>query len=54
MADQLRVEIDTLIQKQDKADAETWKSHDRFEKFKAQGNEKEAEFHWMLYQTWSD
>jgi flagellar hook-basal body complex protein FliE len=36
MADQLRGEIDTLIENQDKAEAETWKSHARFEKFKAQ------------------
>jgi hypothetical protein len=41
-ADQLRGEIRGLIQKQDESEAETWKSHARFEKFKAQGNEKEA------------
>ena len=35
IADQLRGEIDKLIQKQDKAKAETWKSYEEFKKWKA-------------------
>ena len=54
MADQLREKIHKLIQKQDEADAETWKSYTRFEKFKAYGDEKQAEFHWMFYNIWKD
>jgi RNA binding exosome subunit len=48
MADQLRGEIDTLIENQDKAKDETWKSHARFEKFKAREKENEAIFHWIF------
>lgn len=54
MADQLRENIHKLIQKQNEADAETWKSYTRFEKFKAYGDEKQAEFHWMFYNIWKD
>ena len=56
MADQLRGEIDILIQKQDKAKAEAWKSVEEHERYKAKGNiyESEAEFHWLSYRTWSD
>lgn len=56
MADQLRGEIDILIQKQDKANAEAWKSVEEHERYKAKGKiyESEAEYHWMSYRTWSD
>lgn len=52
--DQLRGEIDTLIQKQDQAKAETWKSYQEYKKWKVQKNEAEAEFHHGCYRTWSD
>ena len=54
MADQLRAEIDTLIQKEDKASTETWKSYEKYKKWKAQGNEAEAEFYYGSYRTWSE
>ena len=38
MADQLRLEIRLLIQKQEEADSETWKSHARFKKFQSVGD----------------
>ena len=53
VTDQLKEEIDILIINQDKATAETWKSHARFKMFKSYGNESEADFQWMLYKTWS-
>lgn len=34
MADQLRDEIDTLVKKQDKAEAEAWKSYQKHQKWK--------------------
>ena len=56
MADQLRGEIRLLIQKQDEATAQAWKSVEEHERYKAKGKiyESEAEFHWMFYRTWSD
>ena len=56
LADQLRGEIDTLIQKQDKAKAEARKSVEEHEFYNTKGKayESEAEFHWMSYRTWSD
>lgn len=54
MADQLRGEIDTLIQKQDKAKAETRKSYDEYKFWKSQSNQAEAEFHYGSYRTWSE
>ncbi len=54
MADQLRGEIDTLIQKQDKAKAETRKSYGEFEFWKSKSNEAEVEFHYGSYRTWSE
>ena len=51
--DQLKEEVNILINNQDKAEAEVRKSHARFEMFKSQGNERGAAFEWMLYQTWS-
>ena len=54
MADLLRGEIDTLIPKQDKASAETWKFYQEYQKWKAEGNEAEAEFYYGSYRTWSD
>lgn len=53
MADQLWKDIEALTIEQDKAEEEVWKSYERFEKFKAQGNDQEAEFHLKLYQNWS-
>lgn len=56
MADQLRQKIRVLIKKQDEAKSEARKSAEEHEYYKAKGQpyEKEAEFHWMSYQTWSD
>ena len=54
MADQLRGEIRLLIQKQDEARAETWKSYEEYEKWKAKRNEAETDFHYASYQTWSE
>jgi hypothetical protein len=56
MADQLRGEIETLIQKQKKAKAEARDSVEEHEFYKAKGKayESEAEFHWLSYRTWSD
>jgi hypothetical protein len=56
MADQLRGEIRLLIQKQDEAKAEAWKSVEEHERYKAKGKiyESEAEFHWLSYRTWSN
>ena len=54
MADQLRGEIRLLVQKQDKARAERWKCFEEYKKLKSQGEEKEAEFEYKSYRTWSD
>lgn len=56
MADQLRRQICGLIKKQDVAKAETRKSVEEHEYYKARGKpfESEAEFHWQSYQAWSD
>ena len=43
-----------MIKKGDEGEVETRKSYETFKYWKDQGNEKEAEFHWMSYQTWSD
>lgn len=53
MADQLWKDIKALTIERNKASKEVWKSYERFEKFKAQGNDQEAEFHLKLYQNWS-
>lgn len=37
IADQLRGQIDILIQKQDKAKSEAWKSVEEYERYKAKG-----------------
>ena len=54
MAEQLREIIDNLIQKNHKANAETWKSYEEYEKWKTKGIEQEIEFHWKSYQVWSN
>ncbi len=56
MADKLRAEMDTLIQKQKKAKAEAWEFVEEHQRYKAKGIafESEAEFYWKSYRTWSD
>ena len=54
MADQLRGEMDMLIEKQRKAKALTWEFYEEYKKWKAQENETEQEFHFRSYQMWSD
>ena len=44
IADQLRREIDVLVQKQDTARAGSWKFYEQYKKWKAEGNEAESEF----------
>ena len=44
MADQLRGEIYTLLQKQHKAKDERWRCYEEYKKLKAVGEEKSAEF----------
>lgn len=56
MANHLRGEIDTLIEKQKKANDMAKQSVELHEFYLAKGSkyETEAEFQWGSYRTWSD
>ena len=54
MADQLRGQIRYLIKTQDEGEAAARKYYEKYQFWKAKGNEKEAEFNWMSYKTWSN
>ena len=41
-------------QKQHKAKDERWRCYEEYEKLKAKGEEKDAEFEYLSYRTWSD
>ena len=54
MADQLRREIELLIEKQHKAKKERWNCLEEYNKLKAKGEVKDADFQYMSYRMWSD
>ena len=54
MADHLRGEIKKLIEKQDYALQSKWKCYEEYQKLKAKGEQKDAQFYYKSYRTWSD
>ena len=54
IADQLRGEIRKLIEKQDYALQSKWKCYEEYQKLKAKGEQKDVQFYYKSYRTWSN